>query len=276
LSVCLLLVGAEASAVGALILAVQVSMRVGLMAFFVLLLVQSSLTLNAIKRIEKARAEAGSIDSNQRALFEISLRLCLMACTAWVEEFWCLFLFLTDIRDKLKNGLRVWYPCEGMDEDRCLEVVAASVYHIGFALVVTHQALRVSSIMRRMLTHSVLPACLFAEVPESARKQGASCAVCLTDFESGDLVLPLPCRHIYHAECLGLWLLRSATCPMRCKDVRLQLPESPSCTPYQQDPEAGGPEGSPAEDASPEFVDPEASGPEGSPAEDASPEIVSR
>lgn len=43
------------------------------------------------------------------------------------------------------------------------------------------------------------------------------CAICLTGFHKGDTSRELPtCGHNFHKECIDLWLLRSATCPL-CK-----------------------------------------------------------
>jgi len=43
------------------------------------------------------------------------------------------------------------------------------------------------------------------------------CAICIMGFHSGDSVRRLPsCGHTFHRECIDLWLLRSAACPL-CK-----------------------------------------------------------
>ena len=43
------------------------------------------------------------------------------------------------------------------------------------------------------------------------------CAICIMGFHSGDSVRRLPsCGHAFHRECIDLWLLRSAACPL-CK-----------------------------------------------------------
>mmetsp|Transcript_6180 Transcript_6180/g.19803 ORF Transcript_6180/g.19803 Transcript_6180/m.19803 type:complete len:281 (-) Transcript_6180:89-931(-) len=56
----------------------------------------------------------------------------------------------------------------------------------------------------------------FAEVPEAAHVGDAKCIICLADFEPSDVVLPLPCRHLFHLECLHRWLRNAASCPLRC------------------------------------------------------------
>jgi len=44
-----------------------------------------------------------------------------------------------------------------------------------------------------------------------------TCAVCLEDFEPGDLLRELPCGHRYHTDCIDPWLTeKSSACPM-CK-----------------------------------------------------------
>jgi len=52
--------------------------------------------------------------------------------------------------------------------------------------------------------------------------QHDSCAICLSDFVEDDAVCQMPCKHIFHAECIRRWLLGSASsgCPMRCPGLR--------------------------------------------------------
>eukprot|EP00996_Jenningsia_fusiforme_P000576 NODE_1511_length_1505_cov_119.859890_g1364_i0.p1 GENE.NODE_1511_length_1505_cov_119.859890_g1364_i0~~NODE_1511_length_1505_cov_119.859890_g1364_i0.p1 ORF type:complete len:252 (+),score=38.41 NODE_1511_length_1505_cov_119.859890_g1364_i0:104-859(+) len=42
----------------------------------------------------------------------------------------------------------------------------------------------------------------------------ACCAVCQDDFHVGDRGLWLPCRHLFHDECVMPWLQQHNTCPM--------------------------------------------------------------
>uniref|UniRef100_A0A1A9UTB3 RING-type domain-containing protein n=1 Tax=Glossina austeni TaxID=7395 RepID=A0A1A9UTB3_GLOAU len=42
----------------------------------------------------------------------------------------------------------------------------------------------------------------------------ASCAVCISDLVSKELMRKLPCGHNFHAECLDKWLQSHETCPM--------------------------------------------------------------
>ncbi|CAG8432862.1 7350_t:CDS:2 [Diversispora eburnea] len=45
-----------------------------------------------------------------------------------------------------------------------------------------------------------------------------TCAICLEDFDDGDEIRELPCRHWYHVECIDPWLTtKSSSCPL-CKN----------------------------------------------------------
>ena len=49
---------------------------------------------------------------------------------------------------------------------------------------------------------------------------GALCAVCLEDVRRGEAVRRLPaCGHLFHVECIDLWLRSHATCPLCRRDV---------------------------------------------------------
>jgi len=45
---------------------------------------------------------------------------------------------------------------------------------------------------------------------------GAQCVICVEDLTEGESVRTLPCGHVYHQECIDLWLQRSRLCPL-CK-----------------------------------------------------------
>ncbi|KAI4344501.1 hypothetical protein L6164_011720 [Bauhinia variegata] len=53
----------------------------------------------------------------------------------------------------------------------------------------------------------------------SGEKDGLECAVCLTRFESTDVLRLLPkCKHAFHVECVDTWLDAHSTCPLcRCR-----------------------------------------------------------
>lgn len=47
------------------------------------------------------------------------------------------------------------------------------------------------------------------------------CSVCLESFGEGACITTLPCRHAFHADCIGPWLRQEGTgasCPL-CKRI---------------------------------------------------------
>lgn len=49
---------------------------------------------------------------------------------------------------------------------------------------------------------------------ETVRPHSTTCAICLGDFESEDILRSLDCSHDFHKECLDAWLQISGTCPL--------------------------------------------------------------
>ncbi|XP_055973747.1 RING finger protein 11-like [Sorex fumeus] len=48
---------------------------------------------------------------------------------------------------------------------------------------------------------------------EAAAGKTKDCAICLLDFVDGDRIRALPCKHVFHLDCIGKWLMTSFTCP---------------------------------------------------------------
>ncbi len=47
---------------------------------------------------------------------------------------------------------------------------------------------------------------------ESASSEGKCCSICLDELAEGDLVVALPCLHIFHETCITGWLKTQFTC----------------------------------------------------------------
>ncbi|CAG8515779.1 9662_t:CDS:1, partial [Scutellospora calospora] len=60
-----------------------------------------------------------------------------------------------------------------------------------------------------------------AESPSEDTELEETCAICLEDFDEGDNIRELPCRHWYHVECIDPWLTtKSSSCPLCKKDCK--------------------------------------------------------
>ncbi|CAM9778048.1 unnamed protein product [Ectocarpus sp. 12 AP-2014] len=55
---------------------------------------------------------------------------------------------------------------------------------------------------------------------------GQACIVCFGDYDPGDRLARLPCRHVYHAQCIDEWLDRAKLpcCPLCKTDLRHATP----------------------------------------------------
>ena len=47
------------------------------------------------------------------------------------------------------------------------------------------------------------------------------CCICLTDFEGGESLKEMPCKHYFHSDCLENWLYQNGSCPI-CRKSLLQ------------------------------------------------------
>ncbi len=47
-----------------------------------------------------------------------------------------------------------------------------------------------------------------------------SCPICLSEFTNGDVLIRIPCSHVYHGDCILTWLKTNATCPVCRKELK--------------------------------------------------------
>jgi len=83
------------------------------------------------------------------------------------------------------------------------------------------QAARTRPRRRRLTLEQVqeeLEECVFETPPaDHPSNYLETCAICLDDFQDGELLILLPCNHYFHTNCVTRWLCeRSAVCPL-CK-----------------------------------------------------------
>lgn len=108
--------------------------------------------------------------------------------------------------------------------------VQRMVYGNPFWVMSVSQFVGVSGICAACLTYAVMhPDVTPQEVIDSLEivqfspevdEPGASCAICLADFNKGDLLRRLPCgHHHFHPSCVDQWLTSSRKCPMCRADI---------------------------------------------------------
>ncbi|CAD8153517.1 unnamed protein product [Paramecium pentaurelia] len=50
-------------------------------------------------------------------------------------------------------------------------------------------------------------------------KSNRQCSICCNQFQKDELIMQLPCKHIYHKSCVDSWLQSSTKCPNCRSDV---------------------------------------------------------
>lgn len=81
---------------------------------------------------------------------------------------------------------------------------------------------------RRLHLNNILPPAYLdkLETVEYMAKDGvnAECVICLETFEDDERVLELPCKHLYHGDCIRKWLIeRKKICPICKRDVSVGI-----------------------------------------------------
>lgn len=72
-------------------------------------------------------------------------------------------------------------------------------------------------------------------LPEGEEDDANQCAICLCEFEAGEMLRQLPCQHDFHQTCIDSWMLQHQTCPL-CRYV---LWEDPNQQQQQQQQDSG-------------------------------------
>eukprot|EP00929_Paragymnodinium_shiwhaense_P030019 TRINITY_DN17082_c0_g1_i1.p1 TRINITY_DN17082_c0_g1~~TRINITY_DN17082_c0_g1_i1.p1 ORF type:complete len:427 (+),score=50.91 TRINITY_DN17082_c0_g1_i1:245-1525(+) len=75
---------------------------------------------------------------------------------------------------------------------------------------------------------------IFNEEEATESKMDPMCIICLSDFLEGEEISQLPCRHVFHSECIEMWLTKSVHCPLRCQRY---VPPQPSLSQAPVEPE---------------------------------------
>ncbi|CAK9214301.1 unnamed protein product [Sphagnum troendelagicum] len=66
---------------------------------------------------------------------------------------------------------------------------------------------------------SALPGSSYVPVQQDGSNDQEQCVVCRHEYEAGDSMLTLPCKHQYHSECIQQWLQINKVCPVCSAEV---------------------------------------------------------
>merc|ERR1711879_1062310 len=56
--------------------------------------------------------------------------------------------------------------------------------------------------------------------PSDMQHVEPQCPICLETFGNAESVRCMPCKHVYHMECIDMWLATKNTCPSCVQDIR--------------------------------------------------------
>uniref|UniRef100_A0A8C5PPF3 RING-type domain-containing protein n=1 Tax=Leptobrachium leishanense TaxID=445787 RepID=A0A8C5PPF3_9ANUR len=52
------------------------------------------------------------------------------------------------------------------------------------------------------------------------------CSICLEDYDGRNSASQISCSHIFHSDCILMWLMNSATCPICRAEIRHAGPDT--------------------------------------------------
>lgn len=211
----------EMAALVAVAACVDAFSRLRFAFFLVTLLLQFFLTAGTFCDLRKFVG----VEEVRRAQWDIRAKLCLLACAAWLPCAWWFFELVSELRGRrsYSEGRRHLLP---VSRDHATAALGMFAYHALSATATTGVAWRSGAqLVPQLLKPKELRPKAFGRLPQRDREAQEACSICLEDFAAEDEVLQLPCRHVFHATCLGTWLQNAELCPLRCPGHLLQLPK---------------------------------------------------
>eukprot|EP00261_Vitis_vinifera_P016343 XP_010645206.2 PREDICTED: LOW QUALITY PROTEIN: RING-H2 finger protein ATL11-like [Vitis vinifera] len=98
----------------------------------------------------------------------------------------------------------------------------------------TRKSLELADIARGLNSSDIerFPTFVYSAVKAHKKgKEGLECAVCLNEFEDDETLRLLPkCNHVFHSDCIDLWLAFHVTCPV-CRANLTPKPGEKFCAP---------------------------------------------
>ena len=79
-------------------------------------------------------------------------------------------------------------------------------------------------IQQKSRIESVRKACIAWNANDAFSAENHACSICLEEFCTDDVLLTLPCFHIFHQNCIETWFARSPA--LRCPECDIDVVQS--------------------------------------------------
>ena len=161
-----------------------------------------------------ASSDPTGIDSEQSTLYFMVAVLSMMAV--------CFFIFVVSLRGQRASLGSLRGPLDQQSRPRPPQGARPSV--IASLPIKTFRRRGAPVVVGSGSGSEATPEPTPEPTPEAGTFLGGSddgtdmCAICLADYEDGEQVRVLPCRHAFHRACIDTWLARNNACPY-CKRV---------------------------------------------------------
>mmetsp|Transcript_4777 Transcript_4777/g.9690 ORF Transcript_4777/g.9690 Transcript_4777/m.9690 type:complete len:326 (-) Transcript_4777:152-1129(-) len=188
-----------------------------LLLFGVVLFLQANLTYTAIREVERHR-HVRDFRHNQ---VEVKAKLCTVASLGFLAPLWWLFEATGTCA-----GPFVCFEDESPASEssgKAFALLMMAHYMLVFAHLVCVARTSSRRLVLSMLRPRKIEATRYGSTPW-ALGDDAACSICLSEYEAHEQVIVLPCGHVYHADCISVWLRRAEMCPLRCDAAVFELP----------------------------------------------------
>ncbi|KMT02591.1 hypothetical protein BVRB_9g202770 isoform B [Beta vulgaris subsp. vulgaris] len=112
---------------------------------------------------------------------------------------------IVDVEDQGNNSQDTW---EDVDPD---ELSYEELIALGEVVGTESRGLSADTIASLPSTNYISP--------DNKETEADTCVICRLDYEDGDALTTLPCKHAYHSDCINNWLEIKKACPVCSTEV---------------------------------------------------------
>eukprot|EP00449_Zooxanthella_nutricula_P043746 CAMPEP_0198595296 /NCGR_PEP_ID=MMETSP1462-20131121/141732_1 /TAXON_ID=1333877 /ORGANISM="Brandtodinium nutriculum, Strain RCC3387" /LENGTH=220 /DNA_ID=CAMNT_0044326931 /DNA_START=52 /DNA_END=711 /DNA_ORIENTATION=+ len=158
----------------------------------------------------------GSVGEMRSIQSETKAKLFALAFAMFLAPLWWLFEVVREAQ-----GNEVCPSCEPAPFELHHFLLAVGML-LHYLALFFHMVYLGTLCGRRLVLSALRPTKLwpsrFDELPADAaeRFDDSSCSICLCDYEADDVVIVLPCGHVFHMDCCTEWVRKADLCPFRC------------------------------------------------------------